>query len=89
MGTGIVSILLYNLPYNASWIRYISYGFFLLNLALFSIFLAITLLRYILYPEIWTVVIRHPTMSHFLGCIPMALASMGWPCPLFAGCETR
>ena len=75
MGTGIVSILLYNLPYNAPWVRYISYGFFVLNVALFCLFSTTTLLRYVLYPEIWAVMIRHPGMSLFLGCIPMGLAS--------------
>ncbi len=76
MGTGIVSILLHNLPYNAPWVQYISYGFFALNIAFFSLFLAISLLRYVLYPEIWTVMIKHPAQSLFLGCIPMGLASM-------------
>jgi tellurite resistance protein TehA-like permease len=75
MGTGIVSILLHNLPYNAAWIQYISYVFFALNILLFTIFFIITLLRYTLYPEIWDVMIKHPAQSLFLGCIPMGFAS--------------
>ncbi len=79
MGTGIVSILLHNLPYNAVWITYISYGFFVLNIALFSLFFTATLARYILYPEIWSVMIKHPQMSLFLGCMPMGFASTTRP----------
>jgi tellurite resistance protein TehA-like permease len=76
MGTGIVSILLHNLPYNAFWLQYISYVFFALNLLLFTVFTAVSFLRYTLYPEIWTVMVRHPTQSLFLGCFPMALATL-------------
>jgi tellurite resistance protein TehA-like permease len=76
MGTGIVSILLHNLPYNASWIYYISIIFFVLNVVLFVIFTIISLIRYIHYPEIWGVMIRHPTQSLFLGTIPMGFATI-------------
>ncbi len=75
MGTGIVSILLHNLPYNAPWVQYISFGFFILNISLFLVFLAITLARYALYPEIWHVMLKHPAQSLFLGCLPMGFAS--------------
>jgi len=75
MGTGIVSILLHNLPYNTAAIQYISYAFFVLNIVLFSVFSAISLVRYILYPEIWSAMIKHPNQSLFLGCFPMGFAS--------------
>lgn len=75
MGTGIVSILLHNLPYNAEWVRYISIAIFVLNTCLFTVFVTITLVRYLLYPEIWGVMIKHPAQSLFLGCIPMGFAS--------------
>ena len=75
MGTGIVSILLHNLPYNAQWLQYISYIFFGLNVLLFSIFLTLSVLRYTLYPEIWVAMIFHPAQSLFLGCFPMGFAS--------------
>ena len=76
MGTGVVSILLHNLPYNAEWVRYISIIVFCLNILLFIAFSAITLTRYIAYPEIWGVMIKHPSQSLFLGCIPMGLATI-------------
>ena len=75
MGTGIVSILLHNLPYNGTWLQYISYIIFAANVALFLAFLVMTILRYVLYPQIWTAMILHPSQSLFLGCFPMGLAS--------------
>lgn len=75
MGTGIVSILLRSLPYTTSWVPYLSYAFFGLNVCLFLVFTAITLARYVLYPEIWTAMLNHPGQSLFLGTFPMGLAS--------------
>ncbi|OAQ63154.1 C4-dicarboxylate transporter/malic acid transport protein [Pochonia chlamydosporia 170] len=76
MGTGIVSILLHNLPYNAQWLQYISYIFFGLNILLFAIFTCISLARYTFYPEIWWAMISHPGQSLFLGCFPMGFATI-------------
>ncbi|KAK6853311.1 C4-dicarboxylate transporter/malic acid transport protein [Apiospora arundinis] len=76
MGTGIVSILLHNLPYNTDWIRWMSVGFFSLNVLLMVAFTTISAMRYILYPQIWSVMIRHPTQSLFLGTFPMGLATI-------------
>ena len=76
MGTGIVSILLYKLPYNGSWLYYLSIAFFVLNLILFTFFTCISILRYALYPEIWLAMIRHPTESLFLGTFPMGFATI-------------
>ncbi len=53
MGTGIVSILLHSLPYNANWLYWISVVFFVINVALFVIFTCISVIRYTMYPEIW------------------------------------
>ncbi|KAH9216690.1 C4-dicarboxylate transporter/malic acid transport protein-like protein [Leptodontidium sp. 2 PMI_412] len=76
MGTGIVSILLHNLPYNGDWLYYLSIVVFCLNIGLFLSFLAISILRYTLYPEIWWAMTRHPAQSLFLGTFPMALATI-------------
>ncbi|KAF4449928.1 hypothetical protein F53441_6847 [Fusarium austroafricanum] len=76
MGTGIVSILLHNFPYHAIWLEYISYVFFVFNIILFSVFLGISITRYALYPEIWGAMIAHPGQSLFLGCMPMAFATI-------------
>ncbi|KAK4081862.1 hypothetical protein Purlil1_11549 [Purpureocillium lilacinum] len=74
MGTGIVSVLLHNLPWNAQWLQYVSYVFFAANVVLFVVFFAISVLRYALYPEIWRAMISHPGQSLFLGCFPMGFA---------------
>lgn len=76
MGTGIVSILLHNLPYNGSWLYWISVIIFTTNVLLFLLFLFMSILRYLLYPEIWGAMLRHPTQSLFLGTFPMAFATI-------------
>lgn len=75
MGTGIVSILLRSLPYTTSWVAYLADAFFALNVCLFLVFTALTLARYVLYPEIWSAMLNHPGQSLFLGTFPMGLAS--------------
>lgn len=76
MGTGISSILLYNLPYNGRWLQYLSYVLFALNVLLFVVFLAISILRYTLWPKIWGAMIRHPAQSLFIGCFPMGFGTI-------------
>ncbi|KAJ3494211.1 hypothetical protein NLG97_g4233 [Lecanicillium saksenae] len=76
MGTGIVSILLHNLPYNARWLYWISVVIFSLNVVLFLVFLTISILRYTLFEGVWKCMIRHPTQSLFLGTFPMGLATI-------------
>ena len=76
MGTGITSILLHNLPYNGTWLKYISYVIFALNVGLFILFFVISALRYTLYPKIWVAMTRHPSQSLFLGTFPMGLATI-------------
>ncbi|KAK0120415.1 hypothetical protein ONS96_010631 [Cadophora gregata f. sp. sojae] len=76
MGTGIVSILLHNLPYNGRWLYWISVVIFCLNVALFTTFLCISIVGYTLYPAIWRAMIRHPAQSLFLGTFPMGFATI-------------
>lgn len=76
MGTGIVSILLHNLPYNGVWLYWISIVIFALNVLLFSMGCIMSILRYTLYPEIFRVMITHPVQSMFIGTFPMGLATI-------------
>ena len=76
MGTGIVSILLNTLPYNAKWLYWLSIVFFALNVLLFGVFLSIHVLRYLLYPDIFAVMMTHPAQSLFLGTLPMGFATI-------------
>lgn len=78
MGTGIVSILLHTLgtTYSSQPLRYISIAVFICNLALFFAILAATILRYVMYPAVWNLMIKHPFQSLFLGTAPMGLATL-------------
>jgi tellurite resistance protein TehA-like permease len=76
MGTGIVSILLHNLPYNGRWLYWISVIIFALNILLFVLFLSISVLRYFLYPGLWTAMIHHPVVPLFLGAFPIGLSTI-------------
>ena len=79
MGTGIVSVLLYDLPYNAIWLYWLSVVVFCLNVVLFVLALLLSLLRYTIWPETWSAMIHHPNQALFLGAVPMVSLSS---CPL-------
>ena len=76
MGTGIVSILLITIPFKSRWLYWISVFFFVLNILLFSVASLTSVLRYTLYPEIWSVMIADETNSLFLGTIPIGFATL-------------
>ena len=76
MSTGVISIMLHQLPYHAHWLNIISYIFFVLNLVLFLIFTFISILRYTLYPQIFPAVMRHPHQSLFVATFPVGLATL-------------
>lgn len=76
MGTGIVANLLFAIPFHASWLYWLSVVFFGLNTILFFLAFAVSSLRYTLYPEIWSVMIRDPNNSLFLATVPMGFATM-------------
>lgn len=76
MGTGIVAILLASIPFESPVLYYLSIIFFIANVALFAMALGMSILRYALYPEIWSVMIRDPTNSLFLATVPMGFATL-------------
>ena len=76
MGTGITSILLHNLPYNAHYLYYLSLILFVLNILLFLLFIALFALKHLFYPQLCRELIRNPKESLFLGAIPPALATI-------------
>jgi tellurite resistance protein TehA-like permease len=80
MGTGIVSVLLHTLstmyPTYHNALATLSIVFFVLNILLFTVILAISILRYTLYPATWTLMLRHPVQSLFLGTLPMGFATI-------------
>lgn len=76
MGTGVVSLLFIAIPFEAAWLHWLSVIFFGLNAILFTCAFLISILRYALYPEIWTVMIADSVNSLFLGTIPMGFATL-------------
>ncbi|KAJ6257416.1 hypothetical protein Dda_8306 [Drechslerella dactyloides] len=76
MGTGIVSVLLYIMPYNARWVQYIAIAMFCLNIVCFIAFSIISLLRYTMFPGLWSFMIQHPVQSLFIGTFPMGLSTI-------------
>jgi tellurite resistance protein TehA-like permease len=76
MGTGIVSLLFISIPFKATWLYWLSVFFFGLNAILFTCAFSISVFRYVVYPEIWTVMIADSVNSLFLGTIPMGFATL-------------
>lgn len=76
MGTGIVSLLLASIPFEAAWLYWLSVVFFGLNTILFTCGLAISVFRYGVYPEIWGVMIDDSVNSLFLSTIPMSFCML-------------
>lgn len=76
MGTGIVSILLHQLPYQFKGLRIISIVVFVFNVILFVLFLLLSILRYALWPSVLGKMLLHPMESPFLGAIPMGFATI-------------
>jgi C4-dicarboxylate transporter/malic acid transport protein len=76
MGTGIVSVLLYTSPHSFPGLKPIAASFYVLNLALFVVFLALTITRYALYPWVFWRMLSYPKAAVFVGTFPMGLATI-------------
>jgi C4-dicarboxylate transporter/malic acid transport protein len=76
MGTGILSILFVTIPYSFYGLTTIATIFYILNIVLFLVFLALTIARYVLYPWVFTRMLKHSSQSLFVGTLPMGLATI-------------
>lgn len=76
MGTGIVSTLLFEMPYRGPGQRTAGVVFFIANMALFTVFVLVTLLRYCMFPYIPKLLLQHPSESLYVGTVPMAWATI-------------
>jgi tellurite resistance protein TehA-like permease len=76
MGTGIASILLYNLPYNGDWLRYIAIAIFILNIVVFTLLCVGTMVRLIRWKGIFSALGKHTLAGMFWGCLPMGMATI-------------
>lgn len=84
MGTGIVSTLLYGLPYSFRGLKVIADIIFGLNAFLFVLFLSLTVARYAIWPRMLPVMLYHPGQSLFLGTLPMAATTLINMCAMSA-----
>ena len=72
MTTGTLSIILHENPYNGSWMRILSTVMFVFNILLFSLFTAITITRWILYPHSANAQSNNVEEVGFYSCLPIA-----------------
>jgi C4-dicarboxylate transporter/malic acid transport protein len=76
MGTGILSIVLAQLPVAGSWARSLGEGLWLFNIGLYGLFTLIYAARWALFFQEAKAIFAHPVASMFFGCIPMGLATL-------------
>ncbi|OJJ48034.1 hypothetical protein ASPZODRAFT_64184 [Penicilliopsis zonata CBS 506.65] len=76
MGTGIVSILLYYIPFTARWLYYLSIVFFILNTVLFFSILFMLILRLFLAPGSWRSILHNPSQAPFISTLPISLSTL-------------
>lgn len=76
MGTGILSILLYNFPFQFRGLQTIALVVYIMNVVMFCIFLIISIARYAIWPSIIKLVLKHSNQSLFIGTMPMGLTTI-------------
>ncbi|KDQ57617.1 hypothetical protein JAAARDRAFT_130281, partial [Jaapia argillacea MUCL 33604] len=78
MGTGVLSTLAHGFPYGtgSTVLRVFFMFFFMLNFALFLLISGATIARYVMFPEVWGLMLRHPAQSMFMGALPMGAATL-------------
>ena len=76
MGTGVVALILPELPFAHSIMAHLAVLLWQFNIALFLMFSLLYVLRWIIYPTEAKQIFSHASMSLFLGAIPMALATI-------------
>lgn len=72
MGTSITASLLYTFPYPARWLEYLAYIVLAFDVCLFLLFLVISIVRFIRWPALIRLLLRHPQQSMFLGAFAVA-----------------
>ncbi|KAG8906706.1 Plasma membrane sulfite pump involved in sulfite metabolism [Tulasnella sp. 403] len=79
MGFGVQITLFRLFPYDGGHrkvLDWFSTAFLIMNIILFLTLTALTVARYVLFPQLWRTMIHDPVQSMFLGCYPMALATI-------------
>lgn len=71
--------LLHNFPYpgeHQAVLDAIATSLLVVNIVLFTALSGVTATRYWMYPETWSLMIHHPVQSLYIGCFPMAFATI-------------
>ncbi|TYJ51460.1 hypothetical protein B9479_007972 [Cryptococcus floricola] len=76
MGTGIVSILLYDFPFSAHWLRVLAVVIFVFNVVLFLVLLFANIARFVIWKGLFAATLTHPVASMFWGTLPMGLVTL-------------
>ncbi|KAG1790564.1 voltage-dependent anion channel [Suillus plorans] len=78
MGTGGTSALVHAFPYwnGSPAIKVVTLMVFCLNLLLFVLFTGATVARYIMFPDTWLKMIRHPTQGPLMGAFPAGATTL-------------
>ena len=54
----------------------VSTAVFILNFVLFILFFAVSVTRYARYPDLWSLMIRHPVQSLYISTFPMGAITL-------------
>ena len=76
MGTGVVALIISEFPMIKALTWQLGTGLWYFNILLFVLFSVLYGLRWAFYPHEAKQIFQHPSMSLFLGTIPMALATI-------------
>lgn len=76
MGTGVVALILSEFPFAQALLWQVATGLWQFNIMVFSAFMMLYLLRWLIYPQEAKQIFSHPSMALFLGAIPMGLATI-------------
>lgn len=76
MGTGVVALIISEFPMLKALTWQLGTGLWYFNILLFVLFSVLYGLRWAFYPHEAKQIFQHPSMSLFLGTIPMALATI-------------
>lgn len=76
MGTGVVALIVSELPIFPSLTWHVGTALWIFNSILFVLFSLLYVLRWVIYTQEAKQIFKHPMMSLFLGAIPMGLATI-------------
>lgn len=76
MSTGMVGCLLVALPYQFPGLHYLAIIVFVLTLAMFVLFAAISIVRYAVWPRKLVETFQHPTQSLTMAFVPLTMGTL-------------